>query len=164
MTRVEMLSATKNLDGLRDLKVLFKRDRNFLLDREINSSLLKSGSLFAQSNTNLEQNILEMFDRQIDLDDIRHAYVVLRKKLNSSRSRSVLSYLAKNSKNVLVWKFLTSVLEWNLGTYSLRFIIKDQNKFFIEKDHWKYIFHRTNELFVCEDDMINFTNEAASQN
>jgi len=141
------------------LKKAFEGSR-FILDRKLTLFLTHPGQLFiSPKNPNFFDNVLELFDRQIDDNNIAYAYSCLRANLSAKVLFPSLQNLAKNSRNVLVWNFLTSVMEWNIGTQSLRFLIKEQNSMYDQESHQKYLFH-TNNAFVSEDELLKDIREA----
>lgn len=152
--RTELSSALSRLSSPISLSDAFRRNKNVLLDEKTTKMLVdSSGDLFRPNSEHFADNVKELLSRQCDLESVARAYTLLRERISGEDLKPALEYSAKYSKNVLVWTFLTSVLEWNLGTRSLRFLIKEQNTAFCS-DHQKYLFHERGTTFVSEKDMI----------
>ena len=113
-------------------------------------------SYISPRNPNFHENIFEILERQIDLDSIVAAYRHVRASISQRDAYSALQFVAKKSRNVLVWTFLTSVLEWNIGTNSLRFIIKEQNSMFSQDEHQKYLLHNNVPTHLSEKDLLGY--------
>ncbi len=127
-------------------KILLDRDITLVLTHPATNCMNKNNPYFVT-------NILEILDRQIDLDDILFAYSCIRANVSQEDVYEALCYVAKKSRHVFVWKFLTSVLAWNVGTKSLRFLIKEQNSMYVQELHQKYLMHESG-AYLSEQELL----------
>lgn len=152
--RNELSHALKNTLAHIRLSDIFKRNKNILFDDKSTRMFIDSWeNFFSVSSKYFNDNIMELLNRQCDIESVEKTYLLLRTKVSHQDIRPALEHSAKHSTSVLVWKFLTSVLEWNLGINSLRFLIKETNPAYLSS-HQKYLFHKEGGSFLLEEDLF----------
>jgi hypothetical protein len=135
-----------------DLSINKISKEGIVMTEESVDLLLKNHKyLFSEDNKNYLENFCVLFDSQETRQNIADMFI---KVLDYTENKQkLLDFLAKYSKNPNVWSFLTSILEWNIGTRSLRYKIKELNKNY-DQSKSSFLFHGTGFSYPTESDFI----------
>ena len=122
-----------------------------LTEKSIEILIKNHKYLFLSDNKNYLKNICTLFDSQETQKNISDIYMIVSEFIEDKQK--TLDFLARYSKNPYVWSFLTSVLEWNVGTKSLRYKIKELNEHYDgSKGH--FLFHGEGFSYPTESDFV----------
>lgn len=122
-----------------------------LTEKSIEILIKNHKYLFLSDNKNYLKNICTLFDSQETVKNISDVFMAVKDFVEDEQK--TLDFLAKYSKNPNVWSFLTSILEWNIGTRSLRYKIKEFNENY-EDSKRNFLFHGEGFSYPTESDFI----------
>jgi hypothetical protein len=103
----------------------------------------------------LFDKIISTLDSCQTFDEVQVRFCVIASQFPGlAESAAFLFRAATTSKNPLVWTFLTSINEWNVGSDSLRFFVKTSNPLYEPKQHQRFLFHKMGTMFVTFEDFM----------